>query len=676
MNNPLKFLSTPKGFSFVLLIACWLVYGNTLHKQFMIDDHTIYTEAELGGKNIFRYFIPETQQPSGPGEINKPASTYRPLTKMFWALTYRAFGADPAGYHVFNIFVFWLTCVVLFFFIIAFTQRPFLAASATLIFCVHPYQGLMMNNLPTILVSIEMLLMLLAMILYKRSLTQSAGRYACYGLSFVVAFAAFLIHETAVAFPIYLVCALVYGLRYTWPQALKASAPFFIMSATYFIFRMKFASLKTGLWDQAMFFQLTWPEYLATFTKLIGWYAAKLVSPSGIVLFWTTPIVRDNPWIYIAGLAVLLVIGALIFRAAKDLPIIRWGLAWLVIGFLPVMLACLFRLSEGLCLESLWLVFPSIGYFLIMGYVFDQLWERRRRTAIAMLVILVLFLTASSRIYNRIWSDERTYNFYALDTAPTYRSGYFWLGNAFMREGNYILARTYLPQGLSSKVYNRQIYNNLGLMDFFEEKWKGAEENFLRAIQENPGHSLAYGFLGRIYLQQGDIVRAQAILRKALEINPKDTIARLELAAIEEKQGQREKALAYYEDNLRIAPHDGDTLLALLRFYLKINDRRKVADTSGELLQYNRDSAILTMAAENLAANKHVPLAFKTFEKALRANPKDKEIYLEFGKLLGNLERFDDAIGVWQEGSRLDPKDRRFGTLIGQAEALRTKLKK
>jgi tetratricopeptide (TPR) repeat protein len=658
-------------FSFLLLVLCWAVYGNTLHRQFMIDDYSIYTESELGGKNILRYFIPEgPTQSVGPGQVQKAAPTYRPLTKMIWTLTYRWFDGHPVGYHVFNIFVFWLTCCALFFFIYAYTRWLFVAVAATVLFCVHPFQGIMMNNLPTILVSVEMMLMLLGMLFYKYAIDYPADRYGWYALSVIFAFLSFLIHETAVAFPIYFVCVLVYGLGYRFRQAVKAAAPYFILSAAYVLFRMKFASLKAGLWDQARFFDLHLDQYLATFAKLTFWYFAKLISPTGVVMIWTTPVLQSGVLFYIVGLLILFGLLFLAFRNSKH-NIVRWGIAWLVIGFLPVSMACLFRLSEGLCLESLWLVFPSVGYFLILGYLLDWLWGYHRKLAVITLGGLVLVLSLTSRIYNRIWSDERRYCYYALEAAPAYRSGYFWLGAAFMREGNYTLARQYLPMALSSKVYNRQIYNNLGLMDFEERKLDSAEKNFLLAIQENPAHSLAYDYLGKIYLQRNDIGRATKILSQAVEVNPGDAWARLGLASIKVQAGDLDAALKYYQENLRAVPHQSETLVALLRLYLDRREQERAVTIFNELLQYSRDSGVLGVVGDLLAQHGYTPLALKAFERALLVNPKDKEVYLELGKLLGNLNQFDDAVRVWQEGAALDSQDPRFGALIAQAKALK-----
>jgi tetratricopeptide (TPR) repeat protein len=669
MTDPSKSWCEPKFlcylFPFVLLIVAWLVYGNTLHRQFMIDDHVIYTEAELGNQDMARYFIPD----AAPAVGHKTVPTYRPLTKMIWTLTYRWFGSDPVGYHVFNIFVFWLTCCALFFFILSYTRWAFVAVAATLLFCVHPFQGLMLNNLPTILNSVEMMFMLLAMIFFKCGLERPAEKAGWTAFSFSCTVLALLIHEAAAAFPLYLLCALVYGLGFRWKDAFKAASPYLILSAAYFILRLKFASIKSGLWDQAQFFGLSFVAYLASFAKLIGWYLAQLISPSRVVLIWTTPVVEHHAWIYIAALAVFLCLCTLFFRLTKQ-PILRWGMAWLAIGFAPVSLACLFRLSEGLCLESLWLTFASIGYFLMLGYLLDWLWGYRRPLGVAALAVLLVCLSSVSRIYNRIWSDERRYCLYALSTAPSYVSGYFWLGTAFMRDHEYDLARHFLPLGLPSKVYNRQIYNNLGIMDFEEGKWDSAEKNFLSAIEENPQHDLAYNYLGNIYLQRNEIDRAKKILRQALEIDPKDTEARLGLALIEEKGGHWKEALDYYQQNLKEVPHDGDTLFSLLRLFVQHQDPKRVLDIHAEILRYNRDSVLLTAAGEFLAQAGYPSLALQTLERALMVNPRDKEVYLVVGKVFGNLNRFDDAIGAWKEGSALDRQDPRFSELIAQARAL------
>ena len=62
--------------------------------------------------------------------------------------------------------------------------------------------------------------------------------------------------------------------------------------------------------------------------------------------------------------------------------------------------------------------------------------------------------------------------------------------------------------------------------------------------------------------------------------------------------------------------------------------------------------------------------AFALYDKALALDHQYKETYLELGKLYGNDNQFDKAIGVWQVGLKLDPHDKRFSHLIEEAKRL------
>ena len=64
-------------------------------------------------------------------------------------------------------------------------------------------------------------------------------------------------------------------------------------------------------------------------------------------------------------------------------------------------------------------------------------------------------------------------------------------------------------------------------------------------------------------------------------------------------------------------------------------------------------------------------MALNLFEKALKKDPKNNEIYLELGKVFGNTGEVDRAIEIWQLGIKVDPQDGRFKDLIRQAQELK-----
>jgi hypothetical protein len=125
--------------SIMLVVLCFIVYGNTLNNGFVFDDNVVIRENALvhqglgGVAEIFK-------TPHLKGYANLPNDTYRPLSLAVFALEYQAFGDNAAKWHFINVLVFAGCALLLFRFLrTLFQGRHTLAAFvATLIFVAHP----------------------------------------------------------------------------------------------------------------------------------------------------------------------------------------------------------------------------------------------------------------------------------------------------------------------------------------------------------------------------------------------------------------------------------------------------------------------------------------------------------------------------------------------------------
>lgn len=85
----------------------FLLYLSSLRNEFTNwDDQMIYDNPSIRSlhwKNIIEIFTP------------KKASTYQPIRTLSYAVDYRFWELNPLGYHLTNIFFYFLTCVTVFF---------------------------------------------------------------------------------------------------------------------------------------------------------------------------------------------------------------------------------------------------------------------------------------------------------------------------------------------------------------------------------------------------------------------------------------------------------------------------------------------------------------------------------------------------------------------------------
>ena len=150
--------------------------------------------------------------------------------------------------------------------------------------------------------------------------------------------------------------------------------------------------------------------FLATYAKLIGWYVSETCFAG-----------RHCPDLAYAGgtkfagrLGVELELGDSPGRgclAMDKISTTQPGLICHILiltGFLPVVPACLSRLEFGVIIEPHWLIFSSIGYFLLLAIVFSRLQRPRQQKDLVLRDSgPSLFYVSSSRHYNYLWGSNK-----------------------------------------------------------------------------------------------------------------------------------------------------------------------------------------------------------------------------------------------------------------------------
>jgi len=150
---------------------------------------------------------------------------------------------------------------------------------------------------------------------------------------------------------------------------------------------------------------------------------------------------------------------------------------------------------------------------------------------------------------------------------------------------------------------------------------------------------------------------------------------RLNPAELPIQEGSPEEAVKYYEKNLLTNANEENSLFGLAQAYLMMGKAEEALVHGKHLLDFSHDARILTNLGSLFAQYQYNNMAFACYIKAQKEDNFYKEVYLELGKLYGNLEKFNQAISVWQDGLLVDPNDSRFKDLILRAQQLKETLK-
>ena len=658
------------GVFFIYLLIGFMTYSNSLHNPFMLDDHSLFTEKIKNTKFFGYHFIPD--KGAFLGVKNMRNNYYRPLQDVTLMVFYQFFKDNPFDYHLINLVLLWLTVCLIYGLMWIISGKIFLAFLVGIFYLIHPISGVYVNYITASVFTIQVILLLgsLMCLWWSSEQKREAGFY--YFLSLFLFGAALLYHETSMAFPFYALCFLFFKNIKNQREAVRKSIPFFCVLFFYFLCRMHYASLQDSILRKFGMFQMNWPEYAASLSKLIFWYISKLISPTGIILIRAIPVVREEIFPWIGGMSTLggLFIFFLIYYK-KD-PVVQLGLLWFAIGFLPFSFACLFQPVHGLMLEPHWFSFPVIGFFIVLAFSIDKIFsipqiltagkefKFRREIVVFCIAMTGVSWILLSRSYNKIWSNEKEYCHYWLKESSGLSAVMFYLAAAYARDHENSQAGYFYEQALKKNYKPWMTDINLGLLDIDENRLQDAKKHFQSALILNPYSAAALSNLGLVYLKGKDYKTAQTYFLRSIENDRSLIVPRLQLAKIYIIQGEKNEAIQTYEEILRYVPHHEASLIGLIQLYIEEKNSQKILQIARELVSYSLNPEALTNAGILLIFYNFPKEAQAAFQKAMQADPNYKESYWEMGKLYVKMNQLDRALAVWKRGLQIDPRDERF----------------
>jgi tetratricopeptide (TPR) repeat protein len=217
----------------------------------------------------------------------------------------------------------------------------------------------------------------------------------------------------------------------------------------------------------------------------------------------------------------------------------------------------------------------------------------------------------------------------ALKNDPKSAEALYGLGSAYLQQQKANEARECFQHALQLHAsYPGTLpnaWNNLGILAAREGKTDLAIQDFQRALQIDPEHSIALQNLGSAYRQKKDWPKAKRMLERALALNPDDPEANYSLGMVYAQQNDTERAYDYlqkalasrpaypealnnlgilylrtrrpeeakrsFEESIRVAPAYDQAYLNLARVYGIEGDREKAKAVLLKLLKQHPDHA-------------------------------------------------------------------------------------
>ncbi|MCA9405865.1 MAG: tetratricopeptide repeat protein [Candidatus Omnitrophica bacterium] len=652
----------------LLFVVLCATYSNSLHNDFMIDDHgLILQDTKIHNlKNIYYQFIPDlykTLQLEG----QEQSFYYRPFAHVLPMICYIWFGENVFGYHVFNLVLFYLAILALYFLIVRLFGSRELAFFTGLLYAVHPLNGMFVNYITASVFGFQVLVLSISFLLFLKALDQQRPfLMSIGGLFFYIL--GLLCHEVSFVFLLLLVVTVILLKRSLFKKSISVLLPYVIISVFYFVFRLNFAGLRENVFDKVQYAPLNIVELVTSNIKIFFWYLSKFFYFDGIVLKIVTEPVRDHFWLWFAA-AILIIPVAVYWYKKKDV-VKLWGLGFFIVGFAPSCLGTSFELRYGVVFEPHWMFYPSLGMFVILASFLVQFQKRIGQVTVIVLATLIAAnMMVFTRHLNKIWGDEIQYCRYWLKYSPEYNGAQFFLAAQLMDEYPEE-ARELYHKALAGDQYDWGIYSNLALMAKADGNREEEIKYLEKALEFYPRSVIANNNLGAAYLDKGDSDTAMEYFQKAIEYNPYTLEPRLNMARIYEKQENYEKNLELYEENLAISPRHERSLLGKMQSLVKLQRQEDVMFLVSDVMGKNLSADFYLKAAVLFAESPYFNLSLPFFQKALEIDGQKGIIYEELGRFLANMNKLEEAVVIWQEGAKVDPENETLKTLIEEVHAL------
>lgn len=231
------------------------------------------------------------------------------------------------------------------------------------------------------------------------------------------------------------------------------------------------------------------------------------------------------------------------------------------------------------------------------------------------------------------------------------------------QEGDLSGAREACQDVLSRHPQHARAHFELGRMHGQSGDLDGAFYHLQQAVTLAPEFGDAHAALGNVYGLKGDKEAAEACYRAALKLNPDLPEAHYNLALFLKRPGCYVEALRHLEKVAALVPDFIDAAKERALCLVRLARYGEAEGLLGRELARHPDMAALH-ACMGLVCHKTYRLAeaLACCEIAQRLGHADAEFYMNFGAVLQDLGRIDEALGWYDRAiaSQPDPRLRRM----------------
>lgn len=611
---------------------------------------------------------------------------YQPVTIFSYLLEFRFFKLNPFNYHLTNLILHLLNCLLVFWVIYMLTGKVSISCLTALFFGIHPMQVesvAWISERKNVLYAFFFLGSMISYLYYLRK--GRALKY--YSLCLVLFILALLSKSMAISLPLVLLLIDYFTSRKIDLAVFIEKIPLLALSLIFGLLACFGGYLSQVFSNDTLYGLLT---RLMGASGDIIFYLNKLFLPIKLSVLYPCPEINNNSfYLYSLFMVIILLVAVVISTRYSKKVIFGSGLFLLmvfpVIRFLP--------LNEVVAADR-YIYLPAIGIFYLFAEGF--IWLYRRRTIycrfiriflIIVLVAVIIFLGCSTWKRSRVWENSLSLWNDVLRNYPDIFSAYDKRGEYFLSQGEYEKAHSdftkaiaisnhypfnpaykyyYLNLGNSLRalgrnseaiaVFEKLIRDAQAYFDLVKIKYPSGNQNNVIAANRMKIEAEAYFNLANIYDSLGEKDKAIALYIRAIEICPKNINAHYYLGVLYANLNRKEEAIAEFFEIIEIDSTYSLAYGQLAQIYGGLGRKKELELLYKKAVANNLDLFDAYYYIDNLFADaQHDKDAILLYSKAIEINPGSKEACVGLGSSYLKIGRNKKAITWLKKALELDP---------------------
>jgi protein O-mannosyl-transferase len=508
-------------FFIILLIIVSLLYSSTFQAPFNFDDEAVI-KSEIVQEGAQAWFGDFFSNPR-----------YRHLFYSSLILNYSLGKFDPLGYHLINTLLHFLTSIVIFFISSMTIEKGLslgrkdsftIASLTTLLFAVNPINSEAVNYISARASGMSCFFYLSALLFFilgSLRKQKKISKFLFYFSSLVFFLAAVLSKETALTFPLMLFLYDFCFMQNNCFTTLKNRFLFFYLPlfscSAFAVFKIYSMTAMIIDWWQRIDLQ-----YGLKQIQVIAYGARVILFPIGLTFDYHFPssFFTTNTFLTTASLLILAIIlvSALCFTKARIM--VFFCSFWFLLTLAPT--NSIFPRADLLSERNLYL--PSFGIIFLLIFAIHQLVMSNQSQPMVKKIgasCLIIFFILQFVLLNKrnlvyrsnthLWKDT-------LNKSPGKLRALHNLSHFYMAEKNYaeaFIALRSLTKSKASPHYIAYAHSNLGSIYLQFGNLPKAESEFMSGIRAKPTLPTNYFNLGALLASQGRTLEAKKLYEKA-----------------------------------------------------------------------------------------------------------------------------------------------------------------